>query len=217
MPGCYCPKKIVIHPETGVRSFYCTKGWSCPTGNGGMSLVRKNMKWFGGVKWDSMMTLTHNVLFAPPVWRVLRAREQFLIALKAAARKHGFKSLWTLGVGNNGHMHHHVLIQGRAPSSRWMRELWRELTGCQQINIRPAKPGDLWYLLAENALKVPNIYEDERFTLENMRGLERFHRVSHSRDLAPKPPRKGYKYHGLRMTDEDDPCYKAALLKTRIR
>lgn len=182
-----------------------------------MAKVRRYLRWFEHVEWDHMMTLTHDVRFAPPVWRILQAREQFLIALKAAARKHGFKFIWALGVSDNGYIHHHVLIRGRAPSRRWMRRLWRKLTHCRQVHIRPAKPGDLWYLLFENAAKVPNIYTDARFEQENMRGLERFHRVNHSRDLAPKPPKKGYKYLGLRSTDEDDPGYQAALTQTRNR
>ena len=188
---CSCPKVRIVDTQIGTYNDLCTYGWNCQQGYGGMQKIHRYMGRYGHHIWDFHMTLTCKLKFQPPVYLIGKATDYFHEFMAAFTRKYHLIFFWSAGVGDNGYIHFHVLLQGQKPSIKWIKKQWRAITGRRwRVHLTGARPSSLYYLLANNAAKIPDIYNDSRFIMADIYAMKDLHfrRVGPSYKLPKRFP-----------------------------
>jgi hypothetical protein len=156
-----------------------------------MQKIRRYMGLYGHHAWEQHMTLTCKIKYQPPVWLIKQATDYFHQFISSFTRKYHLPFFWSVGVGGNGYIHLHVLIQGQKPSIKWIKKQWRAITGRRwRVHLTDARPNSLYYLLAKNAAKIPQIYNNRRFLMSDIYAMRDMHfrRVGPSYKLPKRFP-----------------------------
>jgi len=186
-----CYYLYIRNKITGIQSQVFAKSWNCKACVKNI-LIPQYLKKLNTIKWDYFVTVTTKTKCAPPVWRINRAKKKFQDFLRSAtnryAPKGGVVYFSSIGLTSTGRIHFHFLWKGAKPSKKWIRKKWHGLTGCYEVDVRPAHDNHKLYLL-KNAAQIPDFSLDTRFTFKDQNELHDFRRVTYTHGIFPALPK----------------------------